>query len=296
MGVSFNQRLSNTVIRGDQLKTPERIDLDLHQVNALLKRAKESLPPEDYEIIKAMADTIYLLSQSVDQKATSIRRLLRMLFGATTEKLEKVAGAKKPKASGKKKKKKGHGRNAADQYTGAKKVTVSHETLKPGSQCPACLKGKVYEMKVPQQVVRITGCAPLNATVYEMQRLRCNLCGEVFTADPPESVGEEKYDAASGSIIALLKYGSGMPFNRLENLQQSLGIPLPASTQFEIVDQVADNIDPVYRELIRQAAQGDIIYNDDTTMKILTLMQEQDPKRKGITHLDRGSAVHALFQ
>jgi len=68
------------------LKTPERIDLDLHQVNALLKRAKESLPPEDYEIIKAMADTIYLLSQSVDQKATSIRRLLRMLFGATTEK------------------------------------------------------------------------------------------------------------------------------------------------------------------------------------------------------------------
>lgn len=264
------------------MKTPERIDLDLQQVNALLKRAKESLPPEDYKIIKAMADTIYLLSQSVDQKATSIRRLLRMLFGATTEKLEKVAGSKKPKASGKKKKKKGHGRNAAAQYTGAKKVTVSHETLKPGDTCPACLKGKVYEMKVPQQIVRITGSAPLAATVYEMQRLRCNLCGEIFTADPPECVGEEKYDPASGAMIALLKYGTGMPFNRLEKLQQSLGIPLPASTQFEIVDQMADDIDPVYRELMRQAAQGDVIYNDDTTMKILTLMQEQDPQRKGI--------------
>jgi len=30
-------------------------------------------------------------------------------------------------------------------------------------------------MKVPQQVVRITGSVPLVATVYEMQWLRCNL-------------------------------------------------------------------------------------------------------------------------
>jgi len=87
--------------------------------------------------------------------------------------------------------------------------------------------------------VRITGNAPLSATVYEMQRLRCNLCGEIFTADTPEGVGDAKYDARSAAVIAVLKYGTGMPFNRLENLQQNLGIPLAASTQFEIVDQVA---------------------------------------------------------
>ncbi len=265
------------------MKKPERIDLDVKQVDALLQRAKELLPPEDYELIKAMAETIYLLSQSVDQKATSIQRLLRMLFGAATEKLEK-ARKKKTKPSGKKPKK-GHGRKPAIDYTGAKKVNVSHTTLSPGDNCPACLKGKVYEMKEPRKVVRITGNAPLSGTVYEMQRLRCNLCGEVFTASTPEGVGEDKYDAKSKAMIALLKYGTGMPFNRIEKLQQSLGIPLPASTQFEIADQLAAELDPVYRELIRQGAQGDVIHNDDTTMKILSLIKENkedEPKRKGI--------------
>jgi len=86
-------------------------------------------------------------------------------------------------------------------------------------------------------------------------------------------------------MIALLKYGTGMPFNRLKDLQQSLGIPLATSTQFEIVDEMAGELDPVYQEFIRQSAQGDIIHNDDTTMKVLSLMKENkknNPERKGI--------------
>jgi formylmethanofuran dehydrogenase subunit E len=49
----------------------------------------------------------------------------------------------------------------------------------------------VYEQQEPKQLVRISGQAPLSATVYELQRLRCNLCGEVFTAQAPEGVVEE---------------------------------------------------------------------------------------------------------
>ena len=81
------------------MKKIDRIELDLKEVDALLERAKAVLPPEDYEIIKAMADTIHLLSRSVNRKAASIRRLLRMLFGAATEKLEKAARQKDPKPS-----------------------------------------------------------------------------------------------------------------------------------------------------------------------------------------------------
>ncbi|WDN87929.1 hypothetical protein BuS5_00897 [Desulfosarcina sp. BuS5] len=212
-----------------------------------------------------------------------IRRLLRMLFGATTEKLEKQRLTPKKKNSVKAKK--GHGRKPAKDYTGAKKVRVFHDTLKPGDNCPECLKGKVYELKEPQRIIRITGNAPLSGTVYEMHRLRCNLCGAIFTASTPENVGEDKYDAKAKAMIALLKYGTGMPFNRLKDLQQSLGIPLPASTQFEIVDQMAMELTPIYQEFIRQGAQGDIIHNDDTTMKVLSLMKENkenNPERKGI--------------
>jgi hypothetical protein len=130
-------------------------------------------------------------------------------------------------------------------------------------------------MKMPATVVRVTGKAPLQATVYQMERLRCNLCGEIFTAKIPDGIGEEKYDAASAAMIALLKYGSGLPFNRLEQLQASLGVPLAASTQWEIVDDAANKAVPAWQELFRQAAQGSVVYNDDTTAKILSLIKEQ---------------------
>ena len=73
-------------------------------------------------------------------------------------------------------------------------------------------------------------------------------------------------------MIALLKYGSGLPFHRLERLQQNLGIPLPASTQWDLVQAMASLIEPAHQELIRQAAQGEVLYNDDTSMKILELI------------------------
>jgi hypothetical protein len=104
-----------------------------------------------------------------------------------------------------------------------------------------------------------------------MVNTRCNLCGEVFEAAAPEEVGEEKYDATAAAMIGLLKYGSGVPWDRLERLEASLGIPLPASTQWEIVEEMADVIRPAGDELIRQAAQGEVFYNDDTSMKILAL-------------------------
>ena len=277
---------------------PERIDITPEQLEALLQRAKRLMPEADYQVIKALAETITFLSHAVDNKNTSIKRLLKLLFGAETEKTSKVTkrDKSKNKKTGKKKKKKGHGKNGASAYTGAEKIEVPHETLKHKDPCPDCEKGRVYDTTDPGLIVRVTGNAPCSGKVYELQKLRCNLCGEVFTAKAPDNVGEEKYDVASGAIIALLKYGSGLPFNRLEQLQALLGIPLPSSTQWEIVEAVADKIHPVYRELIRHAAQGDIIYNDDTVMKILELMKEQDEDhtRKGMYTSGIVSTVNEL--
>ena len=120
-------------------------------------------------------------------------------------------------------------------------------------------------------LVRIKGQAPIAATVYELEKLRCNLCGDVFTATAPEGVGEKKYDETAASMIAMLRYGSGFPWNRLEGLQQNLGIPLPAATQCEIVQETTAQIQPAMDELIRQAAQDDVVHNDDTSMRVLSL-------------------------
>src|ERR1035437_267557 len=176
----------------------------------------------------------------------------------------------------------GHGRNGASSYTGAKKVTVSHPQLLAGDACPGCEKGKVYPQKEPRTLVRIVGQAPLTATVYELDRMRCNLCGEVFNAQEPEGVGTEKYDETTAAMIALLKYGSGMPFYRLEKLEHLLGIPLPASTQWEIVEEAAEVIKAARDELIRQAAQGEVLHNDDTSMRVLHLAREPSDDRTGV--------------
>jgi len=97
----------------------------------------------------------------------------------------------------------------------------------------------------------------------------CETIRELFM---PQGVGAEKYDATAGSMIALLKYGTGMPFNRMRGLQGNLGVPLPASTQWDIVHAQAQNLRPVFAELVRQASEGDVLHNDDTTVKILELM------------------------
>jgi len=176
----------------------------------------------------------------------------------------------------------GHGRNGARSYTGAKKVAVPHPSLHAGDPCPGCGKGKVYPQKEPKTLVRIRGQAPLAATVYELDRLRCNLCGEMFTAEEPEGIGPEKYDETTAAMITLLKYGSGMPFYRLEKLEHLLGIPLPASTQWEIVEEAAEVIKAARDELIRQAAQGEVLHNDDTSMRVLRLAREPSDERTGV--------------
>ena len=148
-------------------------------------------------------------------------------------------------------------------------------SLAAGDPCPKCDDGTVYETGRPGVLVRLTGQPPIGAKIYYLQKLRCNLCGAVFTAETPECACREKYDATAGSMIALLKYGTGMPFNRSENLQGGLGVPLPASTQWDIVEALAERAEPAFEELVRQAAQGDVVHNDDTTVKILELMGER---------------------
>ena len=274
---------------------PTIIELDMDKLDEILRRVEaQDLHADDYETIRTVIESYVGLFYAVGDKNTTIQRLRKMLFGARTEKTATVVGQRKDsppppaqdvaasaaptEGNGEKSTeppRKNHGRNGADAYTGAEKIEVRHESLQPGDPCPQCDEGTVYETNRPGVLVRLVGQAPVGAKVYYLQKLRCNLCGVVFTAAPPDDVGEEKYDATVGSMIALLKYGSGMPFNRNETLQENLGIPLPASTQWDIVEAQAERAEPVFEELLRQAAQGDVLHNDDTTVKILEMMGER---------------------
>ncbi len=252
------------------------------ELTAILGKAQAALSAEDSAKLKAAIELIGFLRTEIESKTTSIERLKRMIFGPATEKTATVMGKEaasvltsppgKPATVATAP---GHGRNAASAYTGARRVKIPHPSLCSGAACPGCASGKVYPLAEPATAVRIGGMAPLTACVYERDRLRCNLCGEVYTAPAPAEVGEEKYDESAYSMVGMLKYGAGLPFNRIERLQSGMGIPLPAATQWDLVNAAAAKLAPVHEELIRQAAQGDLLHNDDTTMRILKLTREQ---------------------
>ena len=243
----------------------EVLDVNLPELETLLERLRqESLDEESYQKLQSLLKAFrYLVGQIGEQDAT-ISRLRALLMKPSTEKTSKVleqAGIKVPPQNPqpprtKAAPKPGHGRNGAQAYRGAERIKIPHGSLKSGDHCPECLQGKVYPQKDPGLRIRVVGQAPIAATVYELERLRCNLCGEVYEAEAPPEVGEKKYDASAAAMIALLKYGSGVPWDRLERLEASLGIPLPASTQCEIVTEVAEGMRPAWEELIRQAVKA----------------------------------------
>jgi transposase len=245
----------------------KRVDVNLEELDQIIDRGTHAplSESEGDKLKEALHALVGMLAQSSNNEKTSA-----------------MLPPTDPPKQQNKEKPKGHGRNGASSYTGAKKVAVPHPTMKPGEPCPGCIKGKVYPQKEPRTLVRVVGQAPLAATVYALDRLRCNLCGEVFTAPEPEGVGPEKYDETTAAMIALLKYGSGMPFYRLEKLEHLLGIPLPASTQWEIVEEEAEVIKAARDELIRQAAQGEVLHNDDTGMRVLSMVREASDDRTGV--------------
>jgi transposase len=82
-------------------------------------------------------------------------------------------------------------------------------------------------------------------------------------------------------MIAVLRYGNGLPHFRLEGLQASLYIPLPDATQWDIISKAAPSPGAVFEELIRQAAQAPLLHSDDTPMKVLSLMKERERAEAG---------------
>ena len=191
------------------------------------------------------------------------------------------------------KKRKGHGRVAATEYEVATHFPVPHQTLTPGAPCPGCACGKLYELAEPAKFLRIVGQPLLSALCWDCQRLRCTACGDVYTACAPKEAQGPKFDESAVSILALCRYGLGLPHNRLERLQGNLQTPIPSSTQWDVLNQSAPLFKPVWDELCKQAAQADVLHEDDTYVRILSLMGKRrakllqlgllpDPERTGL--------------
>ena len=286
------------------MSKPKVVSATREELDELLALARAaSFPQEKYQLLEAVLESFVYVMQMFQSTKNSLLRFRQMLFGARTESKANVLKAKTGGEAATKQeaavdppepspgdqavvappalpaepaalegKRGGHGRNGAQVYQGATVVAVEHPSLQPGTQCPHCLTGKVYAHE-PRVLVRMVGQPPLAATLYQIERLRCRMCDSVFSAPIPEGVGADRYDESCASMIAMLRYGSGMPFFRLEGLQANLRVPLPDATQWDIVLRAVPGPRLAFAELVRQSAQAQVLHNDDTPMKIQALMK-----------------------
>jgi transposase len=285
------------------------------QVEDLRERLKQRhLLDSDWDLLDGLLIFLFRILQSAEEMRISLRRLENLLFGKKTEKSDRdrpdpppgddddlspgsptrsqtetlLSDSSSSQDQGRSEKNRppGHGRMGADVYQQAETISCRHPDVCRGQACPQCRQGTLYTLKDPSVEIRIVGQAPLSARRYERERLRCSACGAVLAAPLPPEAGTEKYDDRAKATVAVLKYAGGMPFNRLEDLESHLGVPLPATTQWELVEGVANAAFPVYRQLKDLASQAGLFYADDTSIRILSLMKENqqipEPERKGM--------------
>ncbi len=300
---------------------------DLEELRELVERRE--LLDKDYQLIQGIVAFVIPVLRAAEEMHISLRRLQNLLFGKKTEKSRRdwsdpppgddddpspgsPAGSEpdtplygstnsQDQSRSEKKRAPGHGRMGASAYLAAETIHCSHPDLQAKQPCPCCQNGILYLLRDPSIEIRIIGSPVLTAREYELERLRCSSCGAVLTAPLPADVPLEKYDARVKVIVAVLKYGYGMSFYRLGQLQAHLGVPLPPATQWQLVEEVANAVFPVYRTLKQMASQADVIYADDSPIRILSLMaeneREPEPERKGMrtTVLIADLGEHSIY-
>jgi hypothetical protein len=272
-------------------KAPDIQVLTTQQLDELLARVKPQIQAEDFKLIEGVIRSFKWILEILSQSNLTLKRLRRWLFGAQTEKTNQVlpvlppgsaqgsdtspASPKEPAAgqSTAPGKRKGHGRRGVKDYPGAKHIHVAHHQHQVGDLCDLCNQGRLYALPDPAPLIHIVARPPFSATVYDLEKLRCSGCGALFTAKPPPEAETQKYDPNVGCMVGLLCYGSGLPLHCLEQLQQGMGVPMPAATQWELVQAAAQDFEPVFEQLKQEAAGGEVLHNDDTGRKVLSLLK-----------------------
>lgn len=284
-------------------EAPKMIRLSEKEADALLERIKsQSLTKKDTETIEATFAMVFWIQQRLARAKLSIRRL-QNLFGFSSEagKLDKktdgadstaeeLSAPDSPEKTTNKKQNtlpakfdpnQNHGRLGADEYTGCEEVEVPLGNDFADGKCPQCLEchtdSKLGSEK-PSVVVILESQPIIAGAKYNLERVRCSLCQTYFTADLPEEAGNGKrYQPSCATGIAINHYYAGMPFNRIEMLQQAQGVPVSDSTQYDLVNALYQTVVyAVFVVLRRFAANGTSLSLDDTPGRIL----EQTRKNK----------------
>jgi transposase len=277
------------------MKQPEDVQLSREEGEALLARLEaNTLTAEDRRVLGKVLTFYFWLLFALREAKLSLKRVKALVFGekpkpppsggtpsggsaggseTQTSGSQKVPAFASTSPPEKKPPPPGHGRQGTEVYRAAQRVECRHEELAVGERCPACGRGSLYRLP-PGVEMRLDGNALLSAVRYELEKLRCSACGKIFTASVLAAAGTEKYTARARAVLALAHYYLGLPWHRLEGFQALVGVPVPDATQWDQGEIVGDCTHPIFKYLEKLAAQGEVIFQDDTPGRVLALIEE----------------------
>ena len=127
----------------------------------------------------------------------------------------------------------------------------------------------------PGVVIKLVGNPIISGEKFIINKLRCNLCNKVYVPEKYHELKQmPKYAASCAVAIAINKYQLGSAFTRIDKFQDMLGIPLPKSTQWDLVNDLGFNVESVFGALEYYAAQSGEFGFDDSPHKILNLPED----------------------
>jgi len=277
------------------MKQPEEVQLSREDGEALLERIEQKvLSPEDRRVLVKVLTFYFWLLFALREAKLSLKRVKALVFGekpkppaaggtssgegagetgAPISISPEVSSTPAPSPAEQKPPPPGPGRQGADVYRAAQTGACRHEAVAVGERCPACGRGTLYQLP-PGVELRLDGNALLSAVRYEVEKLRCSACGQIFTASVPTAAGTEKYTSRARAVLALARYYLGLPWHRREGFPAVVGVPVADATQWEQGELVGDCTYPIFKWLEKEAAQGEVIYQDDTRGRVLALIAE----------------------
>jgi transposase len=268
--------------------TESVVEITGQEMDALIVRMQsvlaDGLSPEPADILLVVQILRqFATMQSKLEGSTYLKERYLKLMGlvSSSETQQSLLERNRSKPSTPRKKKK---RAASKELA----PTVCHhgiEGLEKGQVCPECERGRLYKHE-PASFIRIVGQPPLSCEKHIMEQLRCNLCGELFTAALPDDVTRDgvrtqKYGYSARAIMAIGKFYMGNPYYRQESLQSLLGTPVTASTIYDQCALLVAQIFPVWEMLKQQAADACHFNIDDTGNRILSETVVEKPNRNG---------------
>lgn len=292
------------------MEKPKQLNITAEEIEELVERLNnDQLSSQDKELIRGVFEFSIWLNKVLNKTRVTIGQLRRMLGFST----KKVSHKKKdtinnetadPNQNGqnslnvdenlngdlttnlninvkqKNNRPTHNGKNGQDDYkTAERNLIFLDNQYRSGMLCPYCNQGKMYKAKAGI-MLHLDGSPMVKPIIYELETLRCNLCGATIKAKLPPETKEGKHGYGLIAQVALQKFLVGVPYHAQAEYHRLLETPLPASTQWMLVKILHRVVIYVFNRLIYFAAQSWLCTLDDTKCRILSVIKENKNKNK----------------